>query len=256
MDVDLKAVRFITHQKSVISSSGGKFTGRSLAWNESAMSKSMPNIDFTASSVATSQTFPRSSQGGEGGFPVDGSKRYKKHSGPGRMLKKEFKIIQGKANYRYKNSDGVTREETAVDSFDNDDFEVNSRSTLPPRPSYAGSDLNKTLRDQNRDIANKLKDLPGSNRKSTSSYVDNGSCEDSPEMVSLDQEEPNSRPELEHRSSFSRSLKYSRAFQQKASAAQRMVLNDVECEDVDEIADAPFAVTNLNGPRKSGIACN
>ena len=226
------------------------------------MSMSMPNIELASSSAPSSQTFPRTSEGGEGRFPADGSRRYKKHSGAGKVLKKELQLLKGKRNYRYENSatkgsvERMGREETAVN-----DFEVSSRSTLPPRPTYTSSDLNKTLREQNRDIASKLRDIPRNrmheNRRSTLSDLDSSSYDDAPEVISLDDEEPSSRPELEHRSSFARSLKYSRAFQQKNSTHRRdVVLNDVECEDFEaEIPDAPFAVSNFYG-RKGGIACN
>ena len=227
------------------------------------MSMSMPNIELASSSAPTSQTFPRTSQGGESGFPADGSRRFKKHSGAGKALKKEFQLLKGKRNYRYQNGgfeERMTREETVVCDFGND-LEVSSRSALPPRPSHTGSDLNKTLRERNRDIASKLRDIPKNrmdeNRRNTMSDLDSSLHDDAPEVISLDDEEPTSRPELEHRSSFARSLKYSRAFQQKNSAHRRdVVLNDVECEDFEaEIPDAPFAVSNFYG-RKSGIACN
>ena len=224
---------------------------------------SMPNIDFATASAATSQTFPRTSQGGEGGFPLDGSKRYKKHSGASKMFRREFKLMKGKGNNRYKNSaarqeseNRVTQEENVVDSLCNDDVEVLSPLTLLPRPDHA-SDLNRTLREQNRDIANKLRDLPNNRmHDSRRSNPENSLCGKAPEVVDL-VEEPSSRPELEHRSSFAGSLKYSRAFQQKNSTSHRrdVVLHDVECEDVEEITDAPFAVTNFYGC-KSGIACN
>ena len=252
---------------AAISSLGGKFTGRSLAWNEPTVSMSMPNIDFaTSTAAATSQTFPRASLGGEGGFPAEGSKKYKKHSGASKMLKKEFKLLQGKGNYRYQKKatndsvEEVRQEETNVDTFNNEDLEVSSRSMLPPRPSYTGRSLNKTLREQNQDISDKLRDLPRSrihgSRRSTSSNLDNNFCDNS-EVISLDEEEPTSRPELEHRSSFARSLKYSRAFQQKNSAQRRdIVLNDMECEEFEEIPDAPFAAAfNFYG-RRSGIVCS
>ncbi|XP_078373945.1 uncharacterized protein LOC144657477 [Oculina patagonica] len=247
---------------------GGKFTGRSLAWNEPMMSMSMPNIDYTTSS-RTSQTVQRASLGGEGGFPTDGSTKYKKHSGAGKVLRKQLNIVQGKGNYRYKNSTARQEcedEETAVDSFTVD---IAERSATIPGAGRAGSDLNKTLREQNRDIGEKLRDLPrsrmhGSSRRSTASNIeinDYSVAHERPnpvtEVISLDDEEPSSRPELEHRSSFAGSLKYSRAFQQQTSAARRRdaVLNDMDVEDFDDVADTPFAVSNFYG-RKSGIACN
>lgn len=229
------------------------------------MSMSMPNIDYATSSAA-SQTIQRASLGGEGGFPPDGSTRYKKHSGAGKRLKKELKILQGKGNYRYKNSAARQEyedEETVVDSFSVD---IAERSATIPGAGRAGTDLNKTLREQNRDIGSKLRDLPrtrmhGSNRRSTASNIDVSDYSAAPnpvtEVISLEDEETNSRPELEHRSSFAGSLKYSRAFQQQTSAARRReaMLNDMDVEDFEDVTDAPFAVSNFYG-RKSGIACN
>lgn len=226
------------------------------------MSMSMPNIDFAASS-ATSQRVQRASLGGEGGFPADGSRMYKKHSGAGKMLKKEFNIMQGKGNHRYKKSGARQEyedEETVVDSFGVD---IGERSATIPGAGRAGSDLNRTLREQNRDIADKLRDLPRNrmhgSRKSTASNMDLNNHERAngvTEVISLEDEEPSSRPELEHRSSFASSLKYSRAFQQNASAARRRdVSDDVNVEDFEDVTDNPFTAGNFHG-RKSGIACN
>lgn len=222
------------------------------------MSMSMPNIELSTSSAPTSQTFPRTSQGGEGGFPADGSRRYKKHRGAGSIVKGELKIIRGKANYRYRKS---ATEETTVDVF-NSDIDVSSPATLPPRPRYAGSDLNVALREQNRDIASKIKALPRNrmqdNRRNTMNHSDSSLRDDVPEVTSLNDEETTSRPEMEHRSSFSRSLKYSRAFQQKNSAQRRdIVLNDTECEDLEteDLTTVPCTVSNFYG-RTTGIACN
>ena len=98
-----------------------------MAWNGPTMSMSMPNIDFTTSSAA-SQRVQRASLGGEGGFPADCSRTYKKHSGGGKML-----------------SFGV---------------DIGERSAAIAGAGRAGSDLNRTLREQQRDIADKLRDLP------------------------------------------------------------------------------------------------
>ena len=229
------------------------------------MSMSMPNIDFATSS-ATSQKVHRASLGGEGGFPADGSTKYKKHSGAGKMLKKEFNIFQGKANRRYKKSAARQEcedEETVVDSFSVD---VGQRSATIPGASRAGNDLNKALREQKRDISEKLRELPrsrmhGSSRRSTASNIDlnDYSVATNPitEVISLEdeEEEASSRPVLEHRSSFANSLKYSRAFQQQTSAARRRDAHDMDVEDFEDVTDTPFAVSNFYG-RKSGIACN
>ena len=226
---------------------------------------SMPNIEYATSSTATSQTFPRTSQGGEGGFPVDGSKKYKKHSGAGKMLKKEMKLLKGKGNYRYGNSAArqeseydAKNEETVVDSFCNDDIEGRSRATLPPRPNYTGRDLNRTMRDQSRDSADRLRDQPRQRvHENRRSGVRNSLCDDAPEVVDLQDDEQGSRPELEHRSSFARSLKYSRAFQQQKSASHRqdIVIDDMESEDLEEAPNVPFTVSQFYG-RRNGIACS
>lgn len=225
------------------------------------MSMSMPNIDFSMSST-TSQMVQRASVGGESGFPTEGSRKYKKHSGAGNMLKKEFKLLQGKGNYRYKKGGAKQESEDGVDSFN---VNIAERSSTIPGASRTGNDLNKTLREQSRD----MRDLPG-NRRSLASNTDfNDSLNAVTEVVCLEEEgqeprsrpeassrqEASSRPELEHKSSFARSLKYSRAFQQQTSTRRDAVLNDVDIEDFDDISDTPFAVNNLYG-RKSGIACN
>lgn len=248
------------------SSIGGKYTGRSLAWNESAMSMSMPNIDISTSHVTSQKSTRHSIQGGESGFPPSGSTKYKKHSGAGKLLKKEFKILQGKANYRYKKSPStqeLDKAQTAGDSFSVNIAERSS--TIPGASRGGGMDLNKVLLEQNRDIAEKIKGHSGNRRRSTASNVGlreysvtHEQPNDATEIVSLDEEEErNSKPELEHRSSFARSLKYSRAFQQQASAVRRRdaALNDMDVEDFEEISDTPFAVNNLRGQR-SGIACS
>ena len=136
---------------------------------------SMPNIDFTTSSAA-SQRVQRASLGGEGGFPADSSRTYKKHSGGGKMLRREFNVVQGKENYRYKKSGARQEyedEETVVDSFGVD---IGERSAAIAGAGRAGSDLKRTLREQKRDIVDKLRDLPRNrmhnSRKSTASNMD------------------------------------------------------------------------------------
>ncbi|XP_068697632.1 uncharacterized protein [Montipora foliosa] len=234
---------------------GGKANRKSMAWNERPiMSMSMPNIESTSSS-ATSHTFPRSSLGGDGGFATNEPRRYKKLSGPKKLIKRELKLVKGKANLRYQNTatevsgDQVRRLETAVD-----DSESTSRSTLPPRSAHVRGDLNTT------DIARKTRALPrdglNESRMSRMSRTDMNSIDDAPEVVPLN-EDPISRPELEHRSSFASSLKYSRAFQQKNAAQRRdVVLNDLEFEEFEaELPEAPFAVSN-SSVHKTGIPCN
>lgn len=228
---------------------GGKFTGRSLAWNGASKAMSMPNIDV---SVAASQMSDGNFiQRGEDGFPPSGSKKQTKHSKPGKLLKKEFKILKGRGNHRYRNnssSQELGKEERADDSFM---VNIAERSSTIPGASRGGIDLNKSL--------------SGSRRRSTASNiglheypVSRDYPNDSTEIISLDEEEERaSKPELEHRSSFARSLKYSRAFQQQASAARRREAagNDIDVEDFEETSDTPFAVSNFHG-QKRGIACN
>lgn len=234
---------------------GGKANRKSMAWNDPIMSMSMPNIEFSTSSSATSHTFPRSSLGGDGVFATNEPRRYKKLSGPKKLIKSELKLVKGKANLRYQNTatevsgDQVRRLETAVD-----DSESSSRSTLPPRSAHVRGDLNTT------DIARKTRALPRDglkeSRMSRMSRTDMNSIDDAPEVVPLN-EDPISRPELEHRSSFASSLKYSRAFQQKNAAQRRdVVLNDLEFEEFEaELPEAPFAVSN-SCVHKTGIPCN
>lgn len=263
MGLKFAAIKQNNHNFVIDFFSGATLTRRSSAWDNAKLSMSMPNIEYATSSTATSQTFPRTSQGGEGGFPVDGSKKYKKHSGAGKMLKKEIKLLQGKGNYRYGNSAvrqeseyDARDEETAVDSFCNDDG--GSRATLPPRPNYTGRDLNRTMRDQSRDGADRLRDQPTQRvYESRGSGVRNSLRDDAPEVVDLQDDEQSSRPEIEHRSSFARSLKYSRAFQQQKSASHRqdIVIDDMESEDLEEAPNVPFTVSQFYG-RKSGIACS
>ena len=222
------------------------------------MSMSMPNIDFAASS-GTSQRPQRVSLGGDGGFPADGFRIYKKHSGADKMSRKEFSNVQGKGNYRYRKSgsgQGYKDEETVVDSFGVD---VGERSATIPGAGRTGSDLNRTFREQNRDIADLPRSKMHNDRKSTASNMDLNDYERAngiTEVISLEDEEPSSRPELEHRSSFAGSLKYSRAFQQNASAAQRQNMSDdLDVEDFEDVTDTPFAVSQFQG-RKNGIVCN
>jgi len=219
---------------------------------------SMPNIDFAASS-ATSQRPQRVSLGAERGFPADGSKMYKKHSGAEKMSRKEFNNVQGKGNYRYRKSGSRQEyedEETVVDSFGVD---VGERSATIPGAGRAGSDFNRTFREQNRDIAELPRNRMHGGRRSTASNMDLNDYERAngiTEVISLEDEEPSSRPELEHRSSFAGSLKYSRAFQQNASAARRRDMSDdLDVEDFEDVTDAPFAVSKFHG-RKNGIVCN
>lgn len=224
-----------------------------MAWNGPTMSMSMPNIDFAASS-ATLQRPQRISLGGEGGFPADGSRMYKKHSGADKMLRKEFNNVQGKENYRYRKSgsrqDYEDEETVGVD--------IGERSATIPGAGRTGSDLNKTFREQNRDIADLPRSRMHGGRKSTASNMDLNDYERAngiTEVISLEDEEP-SRPEPEHRSSFAGSLKYSRAFQQNASAAQRRCMSDdLDVQDFEDVTDTPFAVSKFHG-RKNGIVCN
>lgn len=222
------------------------------------MSMSMPNIDFAASS-ATSQRPQRVSLGAERGFPADGSKMYKKHSGAEKMSRKEFNNVQGNGNYRYRKSGSRQEyedEETVVDSFGVD---VGERSATIPGAGRAGSDFNRTFREQNRDIAELPRNRMHGGRRSTASNMDLNDYERAngiTEVISLEDEEPSSRPELEHRSSFAGSLKYSRAFQQNASAARRRDMSDdLDVEDFEDVTDTPFAVSKFHG-RKNGIVCN
>lgn len=222
------------------------------------MSMSMPNIDFAASS-ATSQRPQRVSLGAERGFPADGSKMYKKHSGAEKMSRKEFNNVQGKGNYRYRKSGSRQEyedEETVVDSFGVD---VGERSATIPGAGRAGSDFNRTFREQNRDIAELPRNRMHGGRRSTASNMDLNDYERAngiTEVISLEDEEPSSRPELEHRSSFAGSLKYSRAFQQNASVARRRDMSDdLDVEDFEDVTDTPFAVSKFHG-RKNGIVCN
>lgn len=222
------------------------------------MSMSMPNIDFAASS-ATSQRPQRVSLGAERGFPADGSKMYKKHSGAEKMSRKEFNNVQGKGNYRYRKSGSRQEyedEETVVDSFGVD---VGERSATIPGAGRAGSDFNRTFREQNRDIAELPRNRVHGGRRSTASNMDLNDYERAngiTEVISLEDEEPSSRPELEHRSSFAGSLKYSRAFQQNASAARRRDMSDdLDVEDFEDVTDTPFTVSKFHG-RKNGIVCN
>lgn len=219
---------------------------------------SMPNIDFAASS-ATSQRPQRVSLGAERGFPADGSKMYKKHSGAEKMSRKEFNNVQGKGNYRYRKSGSRQEyedEETVVDSFGVD---VGERSATIPGAGRAGSDFNRTFREQNRDIAELPRNRMHGGRRSTASNMDLNDYERAngiTEVISLEDEGPSSRPELEHRSSFAGSLKYSRAFQQNASAARRRDMSDdLDVEDFEDATDTPFAVSKFHG-RKNGIVCN
>lgn len=219
---------------------------------------SMPNIDFAASS-ATSQRPQRVSLGAERGFPADGSKMYKKHSGAEKMSRKEFNNVQGKGNYRYRKSGSRQEyedEETVVDSFGVD---VGERSATIPGAGRAGSDFNRTFREQNRDIAELPRNRMHGGRRSTASNMDLNDYERAngiTEVISLEDEEPSSRPELEHRSSFAGSLKYSRAFQQNASVARRRDMSDdLDVEDFEDVTDTPFAVSKFHG-RKNGIVCN
>lgn len=222
------------------------------------MSMSMPNIDFAASS-ATSQRPQRVSLGAERGFPADGSKMYKKHSGAEKMSRKEFNNVQGKGNYRYRENGSRQEyedEETVIDSFGVD---VGERSATIPGAGRAGSDFNRTFREQNRDIAELPRNRVHGGRRSTASNMDLNDYERAngiTEVISLEDEEPSSRPELEHRSSFAGSLKYSRAFQQNASAARRRDMSDdLDVEDFEDVTDTPFTVSKFHG-RKNGIVCN
>ena len=222
------------------------------------MSMSMPNIDFAASS-ATSQRPQRVSLGGEAGFPVDGSRMYKKHSGAEKMSRKEFNNVQGKGNYRYRKSGSRQEyedEETVVDRFGVD---IGERSATIPGAGRAGSDMNRTFKEQNRDISELPRNRMHVGRKSTASNMDLNEYERAngiTEVISLEDEEPSSRPESEHRSSFAGSLKYSRAFQQNASAARRRDMSeDLDVEDFEDVTDTPFAVSKFHG-RKNGIVCN
>ena len=65
---------------------------------------SMPNIDISTLNMASKIADGNFIQTGEGGFPPSGSTKLRKHSGPGKLLKKEFKILKGKGNHRYRNS--------------------------------------------------------------------------------------------------------------------------------------------------------
>lgn len=230
---------------------GGRVSGKSMAWNDRILSMSMPNIEFSGASSAPSRTFPLTSQGGDGSSEP---RRQKKHSGPGRLLRKEFKLAKGKPNTRYQNSAAANvsgRESTAVD-----DVMVISSSTLPPNSTHRGSDFHTTGNEhQSGEIATKSRALPRGgtteSRRNTRSRASAISIDYVPEVVSLDDEEPS----LEPRSSFVSSLKYSRACQRRNTAQkQDVVVNDLECEEVDtEIPDVPFAVSNL---LQTGIVCN
>lgn len=222
-----------------------------MAWNDRILSMSMPSIEFSGASSAPSRTFPLTSQGGDGSSEP---RRQKKHSGPGRLLRKEFKLAKGKPNTRYQNSaaaDVCGRESTAVD-----DVMVISSSTLPPNSTHRGSDFHTTGNEHHSgEIATKSRALPrggttesGRNTRSRASAI---SIDYVPEVVSLDDEEPS----LEPNSSFVSSLKYSRACQRRNTAQkQDVVVNDLECEEVDtEIPDVPFSVSNL---LQTGIVCN
>lgn len=225
---------------------GGRVSGKSMAWNDRILSMSMPNIEFSGASSASSR-----SQGGDGSSEP---RRQKKHSGPGRLLRKEFKLMKGKANTRYKNSaaaDVSGREGTSVD-----DVMVISSSTLPPNSTHRGSDFHTTGNEHHSgEIATKSRALPRGgtkeSRRNTRSRASASSIDYVPEVVSWDDEEPS----LEPRSSFVSSLKYSRAFQRRNTAQkQDVVVNDLECEEVDtEIPDVPFSVSNL---LQTGIVCN
>lgn len=230
---------------------GGRVSGKSMAWNDRILSMSMPSIEFSGASSAPSRTFPLTSQGGDGSSEP---RRQKKHSGPGRLLRKEFKLAKGKPNTRYQNSaaaDVSGLESTAV----NDVMEISS-STLPPNSTHRGSDFHTTGNEHHSgEIATKSRALPrggttesGRNTRSRASAI---SIDYVPEVVSLDDEEPS----LEPRSSFVSSLKYSRACQRRNTAQkQDVVVNDLECEEVDtEIPDVPFSVSNL---LQTGIVCN
>lgn len=212
---------------------------------------SMPNIDISTLNMASQIADGNFIQTGEGGFPPSGSTKLRKHSGPGKLLKKEFKILKGKGNHRYKNSPSsqeLVKEERAEGSFK---VNIAERSSTIPGANRGGIDLSNTL--------------SGSRRRSTASNiglheysVSRDQPNDDTEIISLDEdEERTSKPELEHRSSFARSLKYSRAFQQQASAARRRDAagNDMDVEDFEETSDTPFAVSNFHR-QKSGIACN
>lgn len=230
---------------------GGRVSGKSMAWNDRILSMSMPSIEFSGASSAPSRTFPLTSQGGDGSSEP---RRQKKHSGPGRLLRKEFKLAKGKPNTRYQNSAAANvsgRESTAVD-----DVMVISSSTLPPNSTHRGSDFHTTGNEhQSGEIATKSRALPRGgtteSRRNTRSRASAISIDYVPEVVSLDDEEPS----LEPRSSFVSSLKYSRACQRRNTAhKQDVVVNDLECEEVDtEIPDVPFAVSNL---LQTGIVCN
>ena len=230
---------------------GGRVSGKSMAWNDRILSMSMPNIEFSGASSASSRTFTLTSQGGDGSSEP---RRQKKHSGPGRLLRKEFKLMKGKANTRYQNSaaaDVSGREGTAVD-----DVMVISSSTPPSNSTHRGSDFHTTGTEHHSgEIATKSRALPRGgtkeSRRNTRSRASASSIDCVPEVVSLDDEEPS----LEPRSSFVSSLKYSRAFQRRNTAQkQDVVVNDLECEEVDtEIPDVPFAVSNL---LQTGIVCN
>lgn len=230
---------------------GGRVSGKSMAWNDRILSMSMPSIEFSGASSAPSRTFPLTSQGGDGSSEP---RRQKKHSGPGRLLRKEFKLAKGKPNTRYQNSAAANvsgRESTAVD-----DVMVISSSTLPPNSTHRGSDFHTTGNEhQSGEIATKSRALPRGgtteSRRNTRSRASAISIDYVPEVVSLDDEEPS----LEPRSSFVSSLKYSRACQRRNTAQkQDVVVNDLECEEVDtEIPDVPFAVSNL---LQTGIVCN
>lgn len=230
-----------------------------MAWNGPTMSMSMPNIDFAASS-ATSQRPQRVSLGGEGGFHADGFRMYKKHNGANKMSRKEFNNVQGKGNYRYRKNGSRQEYEDEVTAVDSFGVDIGERSATIPGAGRTGSDLNRTFREQNRDIADLPRSRMHGGSRSTASNIDllndyeraNGITE----VISLEDEEPISRPELEHRSSFAGSLKYSRAFQQNASAAQRRDMSDdLDVEDFEDVTDTPFAVSKFHG-RKNGIVCN
>lgn len=214
-----------------------------MAWNDPILSMSMPNIEFSGSSPTSSHTFPRTSLGGDGSSEP---RRQKKHSGPGRLLRKEFKLMKGKPRTRYQNSaaaDVSQREDTAVD-----DVMAISSSTLPPNSMHRRSDFHTTGNERHTGA------LPRGGvkeRRNTTSHVSASSIDYAPEVVSSDDKEPSPEP----RSSFASSLKYSRAFQRRNTAQKNdVVVNDLECEELDRgTPDVPFAVSNL---LQTGIVCN
>lgn len=173
---------------------GGRVNGKSMAWNDRILSMSMPNIEFSGSSSASSRTFPLTSQGGDGSSEP---RRQKKHSGPGRLLRKEFKLMKGKLNTRYQNSstaDVSGREDTAVD-----DVMAISSSTLPPNSTHRGSDFHTPGNEQHGgEIATKSRALPRAgtkeSRRNMRSRASASSIDYVPEVVLLDDEEPSLAP--------------------------------------------------------------